>query len=457
MSEYFAGEALRAAGIAGIFLAIFAMAEGWQRFGTPQPEWTRKLVHFGGGVVSLALPWLVRSHWTVLVLGGTLGLLLLLTRRLGLLSSVHGVTRHSEGAIYFPVAVYVVFLLAADRPILYLISVLTLVVSDTLAALVGTTYGKITYRVERDRRSIEGSVVFFLATFLAVHLPLLLLTDVDRIVSVLVAIQIALLVTILEAISLDGADNLIVPIGTYLLLLKLSPEPAEILVWQLLAQLTILTLLFLLAWRLRMLTAAGTLAASIFVFGAWSLGGPAWVVGPVIALAVFGWVLRLAAVANQGPSARYQVMAVFYTTLVPATIFILNDVLKTALRHPAWATAEPLYPLFLGVLAGHLALLCLVFWTGTPWVRSARPAQLLGSVAVGAGAIIPLGLVGYAGFSPRLAAAATALPILATGLYLAGNHVAGLPRERPWDGRLQAACVGISAMLLVPFFLPLGR
>jgi dolichol kinase len=450
------GEVLRAAVIAGIFLAIFAVAEGWRHFGDPKPEWTRKLVHFGGGVVSLALPWLVRSHWTVLALGATLGVLLLVTRRLGLLPSVHGVSRHSEGAVYFPAAVYLVFLLAADRPILYLISVLTLVVSDALAALVGTTYGKITYRVERDRRSIEGSAVFFLATFLAVHLPLLLLTEVDRVVSVLVAVQIALLVTILEAISLDGADNLIVPIGTYLLLLRLAPQPAETLLLQLAAQLTILAVLFLLAWRLRLLTAAGTLAASLFLYGVWSLGGVEWLVGPVIALAVFGVVLRLAAGIDHGPSARYQVLAVFYTALVPLAVLLINDVLRTAVRPSTWNVGEPMYPLFLGAIAGHLALLCLIFWTGTPWVRAARVPQVLGSFLVGALAIVPAGFLVNPVFPLRYAIAAAALPLLATLLYLAANRHARLPHERPWDGRLQAGSVAASALLIAPFLLPLG-
>src|SRR5690606_24851701 len=129
---------------------------------------------------------------------------------------------------------------------------------------------------------------------------------------------------------------LIVPLGTYLLLLKLTPQPAEALLWQLAAQLVILAVLFLLAWRLRLLTASGTLAASIFFYGAWGLGGLEWLVGPAIGLAVFGVILRLAAEFDHGPSARFQVLAVFYTTLIPAALFLLNDVLRTALRHPAW-------------------------------------------------------------------------------------------------------------------------
>lgn len=456
MSPLVVAEVLRAAAVAGVFLVIFGVAEAWRRLGDPRPEWTRKLVHLGGGLVSLALPWLVRSHWTVLVLGALLGGVLVLTRRLGLLPSVHGVKRRSEGAAYFPVAIYLVFMLAADEPILYLISVLTLVVSDALAALVGSAYGRITYRVEADRRSVEGSAVFFLATFLSVHLPLLLLTDVDRGVSVLVAVQIALLVTILEAISLNGADNLIVPIGTYLLLLRLTPQPAGVLLWQLIAQLMILALLFLLAWRLRVLTASGTLAASLFFYAVWSLGGAAWLVGPAVGLVAFAVLLRFATEIDHGPSARYQVLAVFYTTVVPAAVVLLNDVLRTGLRHPGWLSGDPLYPLYVGTLAGQLALLCLVFWEGTPWVERPRFGAVVGSLAVGLGVMTPVALMATSGTTARGGLAITAIPLLSVGLYLLANRLASPPRERPWDGRLRAACVGAGALALLPLLLTAG-
>ncbi|CAN5727413.1 hypothetical protein BH23GEM3_BH23GEM3_16700 [soil metagenome] len=446
-------EALRGAGVGAVFLVIFAAAEAWRRLGSPEPEWTRKLVHLGGGVVSLALPWLVRSHWTVLALGLAFAGVLLLTRRLGVLESVHGVERVSEGGLYFPLAIYAMFLLAADRPVFYLIGVLALVVSDALAALVGTTYGKMRFRVERDRRSVEGSAVFFLATFLAVHLPLLLMTDLDRLLSVLVAVQIALLVTFLELISLRGNDNLIVPIGTYLLLLKLTPQMPETILWQLVAQLAILGCLFLVAWRSRLLTGSGTIAASLFFYGAWSLGGPAWVVAPAAALLAFGLVVRFARTFDHKPSARYQVLAVFYTGIVGAVLFIANNVLETVVRHPVWGWGDPLYPVFLGALAANLALLTLVFWTDTPWIRRVSGLQLLGSVALGAGVLIPLGGWVHPHMSLAQGLLAAAVPLLAAGVYLAANRLPNVPRRRPWDGRLQSLSVAASVLLLLPLFL----
>ncbi len=445
---FLTGELLRAAGVGALFLLVFAAAEAWRHWGEPRPEWTRKLVHVCGGLVSLALPWLVRSHWTVLGLGATLAAILLLTRRLGVLRSVHGVERRSEGGVYFPIAVYAIFLLAAEQPAFYLISVLTLVVSDALAALVGTSYGRMRFRVERDRRSVEGSVVFFLATFMAVHLPLLLLTDVDRLLSVLVAIQIALLVTFLEVISLEGNDNLIVPIGTYLLLLKMTPQAPETILWQLVAQLAILGALFALAWRSRLLTASGTIAASLFFYGAWSLGGPVWVVAPAAALLGLGIVLRFARAIDHSPSSRYQVLAVFYTGAVPAAIFIASNVLTTVVQHPVWGRGDPLYPLYLGALAGHLAIFTLVFWKGTPWVERASVAQLGGSVAFGAAMLIPHGLWVHSGMGSTQMLMVAAIPVLAIFAYISAITLFRVPRHRPWDWRLQLFAVAASVFVL---------
>jgi dolichol kinase len=456
--SFWAEEALRAAGVGAIFLLIFAAAELWRRFGRPEPEWTRKLVHFGGGIVSLALPWLVRTHWTVLVLGALFAAILLLTRKLGLLESVHGVERKSEGGLYFPIAVYVMFLLAADRPVFYLISVLALVVSDALAALVGGTYGRMRFRVERDRRSIEGSAVFFLATFLAVHLPLLLLTDVDRLLSVLVAVQIALLVTFFEAVSLEGNDNLIVPVGTYLLLMKMTPQTAETIFWQLVAQLTIIAGLFALVWRSRLLTGAGTIAASLFFYAAWSLGGPDWLVAPALGLVAFAVVVRFAKAFDHKPSARYQVLAVLYTGVVAAILIIVNNVFETILRHPVWGVGDPFYPLYLGALAANLTLLTLVFWTDTPWVRTASATQLLGSIGLGIAVLIPVGMWAHATMTAVQALFAAAVPMLAAVFYIVANRLAKVPHQRPWDGRLQSFSVAASVVLLLPVMLLLhGR
>lgn len=449
-----ASELLGAAAVAAMFLLIFAAAEFWRTLGNPRPEWTRKAVHIGGGMVSLTLPWMLRSHWTVLALGLLFAAIILLSRRMGGLKSVHGVERQSEGGIYFPISIYLLFLLGHDLPVFYLISVLVLMLSDALAALIGTTYGRAMYAVERDRRSVEGSVVFFLTTFLAVQLPLLLMTNFGRGASVLIAIQIALVVTCFEAISVRGADNLVIPLGTFLLLLKMTPKTAEFIALQLISQIAIIALLVVLAWRSRLLTASGTVAASLFFYGAWSLGGPRWIVAPAVALAVF-WVIfqRFGSDAAR-PDARYQVLAVFYTSLVASGWFILNNVFETVVMGSAVAARDPFYALYLGTIAAHLGILMLVFLDHTPWAETFRPGHWIAAFVVGSVAVVPLGLlVGQRGLRAGDAVVAAALCTLALGLYSLISRWSVWPRSQPWDARLQALCAALAAIVLLPLHL----
>jgi dolichol kinase len=387
------GEAVRAAGIGAAFLLLFAIGEIWRVRGHPPAEWTRKLVHVGGGIISVCLPWLVASPWTVLALAATLALLLWGTRRWGLLQSIHGVERRSQGGIYFPIAVFLLFLVGRDEPIFYVVALITLLLADALAALLGGAYGRYTFPVEGDRRSLEGSTVFFLTTFLGVHLPILLLTDVDRAVSVLVALQVALLVTFLEAVSLRGNDNLLVPLATFYFLVKMTPHDADFLLVQLLGQLAILGAVGWIAWRTRLLSISGALAATLFFYGAFALGGAEWTVAPAVALGVFLYFYARSRRAPGSTTPTYQVLAVFYVSAVPLGLYALNNTLETLVQAPApLGSGDPFYPLYVGALATQLAALVLVFREGKGGSRDLRPGPVFAALAA-AGPVIVLGML----------------------------------------------------------------
>ena len=208
--------------ISVIFLLVFVVAELLHKKGVAI-EVTRKFVHFAGAFVTIFFPFIFKSHWTVLVLGLLFGGIIYLTKKTGMLSSVHAVERKSDGAIYHPIAIYVCFLYAEflNQPWFYVISILILAISDALAALVGKSYGANEYVVEiGTRKTVEGSVTFFLTSFLIVHLILLLATNINRVEIVLVALLIALIVTVFEGVSLKGADNLFIPLATMFILSK---------------------------------------------------------------------------------------------------------------------------------------------------------------------------------------------------------------------------------------------
>jgi dolichol kinase len=444
-----ARELLAAALIGAGFLAIFGLAELWRRISDPPVEWTRKFVHFFGGLIAATFPWAFTYRWTVVGLAATFTALIWGTRRLGLLRSVHGVERRSEGGVYYPVAILIVYLVGHQQPVFYLVAILALVVSDTLAALLGSSYGRQMYQVEGDRRSLEGSAVFFLTTFLATHLPLLLLAGLDPALSVLIGLQLAIIVTQLEAISLRGNDNLLVPVAAFYLLVKMTPREVDHMVGQMLAQLAIITLIGLVAWRTRTVTFSGAIALMLFAYGAWALGGPEWVVGPAVALLAFLAVRLVSGREAAAPTDRYQVVATFYVSIVAAILFIANNTLETLVPgvSPALRWGDPLYTPFVGVVAAQLGLLLIAQLR--PWPpRPGRAWRVaLSSVAMSFVLVAPVGLaVGPDGITAFGAGLTAGMTVVAAGIYLAVGGTGRWPSEPPWNVRLQALSTALVAV-----------
>jgi len=265
-----------AAWLGGAVLAVVALAELWARCGDPKPEWPRKLMHLGGGFPCLFFPFFICSPWTVLAMALPLSAVFAWRGRTCRLKSLHGVHRRSRGGEYYPLAIFLVFLLAHDRPWFYLSAVLVLAVSDSLAALVGSEYGVLRFDVETETKSLEGSLVFLVVTFLTTHLPVLLMTDLPRATCVLAAALVSVLITGLEIICLEGTDNLVVPLAVYVLLERVTARPVGEIA-HLFASLGLTGLVIgLVVWRVRLFNVGATVVFILFAYAAWTLGSLQW-------------------------------------------------------------------------------------------------------------------------------------------------------------------------------------
>ena len=481
MTDALRTELVHAVATGAIFLTVFAAAELWRRYGDPPVEWTRKLVHVAGGLIAAVFPWLFTSVWTIIGLTAAFVAILGATRRFGLLQSVHGVVRHSRGWLWFPVSIGVIYAIAGDQPVFYLISILTLVVADAAAAILGTAYGRTTFSAERDRRSVEGSVVFFVATFLLVHLPLLLLGGVEPLLSVLVALQIALIVAMIEAVSLEGNDNLLVPLATFFLLFKLTQKTPASLGYQLSAQLIMIGIIAALVRRYAYVTVSGALMLMLFTYGAFSLGGEEWIVAPALGLLAFSLFYGARVPRRSGPAdPRYQTVATFYVCVVPALVYFANNAFETIVRAPEWlVSGDPLYPLFLGAVAAQVALaswnlepsasgstLGMPGWAEAEGIDGARPLAVsadarrldrrvvLLSTGGAALVVIPAGLPMH-GLDWRAASVALLVTVIGSALYHLIRGARWWPRPPPWNVRLQAVAVGVAVLLSSPLLLAL--
>lgn len=254
-------------------------------------EVLRKLAHIGTGLLAISFPWLFSSAKPVFLVCGIAVLLLTavsaipaMRARLG--ASLYSVDRESHGELYFPIAVAVLFYLARGNKLFYVIPLLVLTLADAVAAVLGSVYGKMPYEGMGGKKSVEGSVAFFTVAFFAVHVPLLLYSRLERPQTLFVSLDIALVVTLLEAVSWRGLDNLIIPLGGLLLLHIYTGLPVRALVYRFIAAFVLLA--FVLLYRSRTtLQPTALIASALVLYASWGVGGWRWFIAPALLFACY--------------------------------------------------------------------------------------------------------------------------------------------------------------------------
>lgn len=330
-------ELVAAGWISILYLLIFGLAV-WVRYRFPsRGELSRKTSHMLSGLCSLSFPWLIHDARII----GLMCLLflgfLILSKKLGKLQAVHGVKRESYGAYLFPVAVFLIYLISAGKPHLYFVSILVLSISDTAAALIGSRYGSIKIPVEGNLKSLEGSMAFVIVTFLCVEIPLLLMTNMDRLHIILISAIVALLVTGFELIALNGTDNLFIPLGVFYIIDRLSHYPSTV-DWITLIQLVVsFGLIFILTLKTRAVRIGWKITMALFLFASFALGNFWW-----LATAVFCVLLSaiLFYFSKHIALQKAEVSSALKTSVIPVIpIFISAALNNYQLLYPVYLAA----------------------------------------------------------------------------------------------------------------------
>lgn len=203
--------AILALGSVGFFVVL---AEAIGRF-YPRlsRELTRKIAHIGIAVMVSVWP-LYLDQPIIISLGVVLTLGVMVAAKLGVTSSIHGVTRRNYGDITFGLAVIVTALIAPTAAI-FSAALLILGIADGLAAVIGTVWGKATrYRVFGDGKSIVGTLTFFVVTVCVLYGYHFLAAPLTTVA----VLSIAGVITFLENIGLRGTDNLLITVSVVVLL-----------------------------------------------------------------------------------------------------------------------------------------------------------------------------------------------------------------------------------------------
>lgn len=233
-----------------------------QKRKAPHPEWCRKLMHIGSGIIALSIPWLFQSTWPVLLLcaislAGLVTIKHLTYLRQNIGRVLGEVKRESSGDIYFPLTIAVLFLLSKGDPLFYCVPIMILTFADAAAALVGIFCGVLHYETPDGVKTIEGSLAFFLVAFVCAYIPMRIFTETGPNEIFLMAFLLALLLMIVEAVAgWKGLDNLLIPVAGLVVLKVIVNCTLAELISQAVITLGLSISLFLMRYRIRLSNSA---------------------------------------------------------------------------------------------------------------------------------------------------------------------------------------------------------
>ncbi len=207
--------------LSACFLGLFGLSEFIHRTTSSKVENTRKLVHFGTGVLTLMFPVFLTSSWSVLILCASFAVILLFSLKYKFLPSINAIDRESHGSILYPVAVYSCFLLYQYQDIdlmFFYAPILILAISDPMAALFGKRWPRGKFTIGKDTKTIMGCSAFLISAFLVLVGLSILFSNELSFDSCYQLLLVSLGATFVEAMSGRGVDNLTIPLSVVLLL-----------------------------------------------------------------------------------------------------------------------------------------------------------------------------------------------------------------------------------------------
>jgi phytol kinase len=193
--------------------AMVGLGEAIRRRAGWPTAFTRKVVHVGVGLWIIPTL-LLFSSWTWAIVPPLTSVVTnVVSYRFSLVPSIEEEGTGNLGTILFPVAfiLLIVVFWPLGRPDVVAGGILVLALGDAAAAVIGRRFGRRSYRVGSSTRTLEGSMAMAGFSFLG----LVIATQVfPSPVGMGALVMVALLATALEAVSVRGFDNLLVPGGT---------------------------------------------------------------------------------------------------------------------------------------------------------------------------------------------------------------------------------------------------
>lgn len=181
------------------------------------PIASRKILHIMVGNIAFLLPIFQTKEIMVFFAAGPFILFTFLMCPYSPIKSMRGKTSeagHGLGLVYYAIAWMILAYLFFDHKEIIAIGILAMSYGDGFASVIGMKYGKHTYTIFDDTKSLEGSIAMFFFTLLLFIIALFYYQITFTFILILSLVGISIVTTFVEGCTPKGLDNLSVPFIT---------------------------------------------------------------------------------------------------------------------------------------------------------------------------------------------------------------------------------------------------
>ena len=208
-------------GILISYLAIFLVIIIAKLFDKKGKEASRKFIHIMLGNWWLIAMYFFDNFYFALIPPATFVIINYISYKRDIIKVMERTENEKEGlgTVYYAIALFITVIVAfgiLNKPIIGLVPIFVMAYGDGFAAIIGKNVKSLKYKVFDTEKSIAGSVTMFIISLIIISLYLGLNNNP---LWLLKSIICSLILTVIEAISVKGTDNITVPLACLAMLM----------------------------------------------------------------------------------------------------------------------------------------------------------------------------------------------------------------------------------------------
>ena len=192
-----------------LLLTLFFMMDYVKEWFSLESEDSRKIVHVSSLLTVCTWPFFLENYG-IYIICILFILINMYTKKAGMFKAVHTVKRATIGAEILPVGIMIsTFFFLPENKTSFIYGILIVCFSDLMAELVGKKLSFYEYKIFGQKKSLGGSIAFFIST-LIITIGMLVFLEIDIIISRVILMSIML--CLVEAVHTFGLDNFTLPV-----------------------------------------------------------------------------------------------------------------------------------------------------------------------------------------------------------------------------------------------------